>query len=152
MKKAILTLTTASLITLSFLLMGCQTDAQKTSAKKENVQDAQADLDQAKKEVALQKIENAAAWDTFKRESALRVSDNNKRIAELKAKMLVKGSEFDQTYTQRITALEEKNKELDMSLQTFENTNNSDWEAFRISFNQGMDDLGTAITNIDIKD
>lgn len=148
MKKTIFILTAACFLTASMILMGCKTAAQKSEAKKENVVEAKADLELAQKEVTIQEAANAEEWKTFKEESKIRISDNNKRIAELKAKMNEPGSDRDENYAKRISVLEQKNKDMDISIKTFEDSKSSDWQGFKRNFNQGMDDIGKALKDM----
>lgn len=145
MKKTMFILTAACFLTSSIILMSCKTAAQKSEAKRENVVEAKADLELAQKEVTIQTAVNAEEWKTFKEESKIRILDNNKRIAELRAKMDEPGSNHDENYAKRISSLEQKNKDLDISIKTFENSKSSDWQIFKRDFNQGMDEIGKAL-------
>ncbi|HMB61505.1 MAG TPA: hypothetical protein VKN36_00430 [Eudoraea sp.] len=151
MKKTIFILSVASVFTLGTFFISCKTAAQKNVAKKENVDEAKADLKTAQNEVIIQNAENAEEWNAFKMESKTRVSDNNKRIAELKVKMNEPGTNLDEAYAKRISNLEQKNNEMDISLQTFENSKSSDWQIFKRDFNQGMDDIGQSLKDIVVK-
>lgn len=145
MKKTIFTFTVACILTASTFLMGCKTAAQKSETKRENVVEARADLELAQEEVTIQNAVNAEEWKTFKEESKIRILDNNKRIAELRTEMDEPGSDHDENYAKRISSLEQKNKDLDISIETFENSKSSDWQIFKRDFNQGMDEIGKAI-------
>lgn len=152
MKNSIFILTTVSVLAVGTMFIGCKTAAQKNVAKKENVIDAKADLKTAQNEVKIQKAVNAEEWTSFKAESKIRVADNNTRIAELKAKSNQPGSAKDEMLAKRIAALEEKNRAMDISLETFENSKSSDWQSFKRDFNQNLDDLGKALKSIVVND
>ena len=135
----------------AFLLTSCRSPEQKEDAAKQNVNEANQDLQETQQENNLEAKQAASAeeWKEFKTETELKINKNDERIAELKAKMNKPGKTFDKLYANRIETLEQKNKEMREKLFAYEKEQ-SDWASFKREFNHDMDELGTAINDLTV--
>jgi hypothetical protein len=122
------------------IFTSCKTAAQKESAAKENVIDANQDLKDTK-------ISNANEWLVFKAESQAKMLDNEKRIEDLKIEMNKPGKTFDGLYRTRIQKLESKNAELKSKLNNYDG-NESNWKTFKSDFNRDMKEIGNNIKDL----
>lgn len=105
MNKSLLILV---IITGTFF-MSCKSSQQKEATAKQKVIEANQDLIDIK-------ISNANEWLALRRESRVKILDNEKKIAELKIMMEKPGSTFDGLYRTRVEKLEAKNTELNSKL------------------------------------
>jgi len=102
----------------------------------------------ARKELTEAKKDSAADFQKFKKEAQMKISDNQKAIAELKAKKSNDTKEVKAKYDQKVLALEQKNNALKKKIETCDNTKTSMWTSFKKGFTNDMDELGRAIKNI----
>jgi multidrug resistance efflux pump len=86
-------------------------------------------------------------WAAYKSEVEAKIDANEKRIAELKAKINKPGKLLDKVRAERIEALEERNRNLRLKITAYE-TNKTDWEKFKEEVNHDLDELGKAISDI----
>jgi peptidoglycan hydrolase CwlO-like protein len=136
MKK---TLYAAALMT-GVILSGCQTPAQKVDTAQEKVDSAKADLNTAKAELN-------AEYPAFKRDADEQISDNDKKITELRAKLKKFGPSPPYNIRQKkIDTLEKENSDLRGRLYGYE-TQRTDWVAFKVRFNHDKDDLNQAFVD-----
>ncbi|RPI72643.1 MAG: peptidase M23 [Ignavibacteriales bacterium] len=150
MKKTILSIAIATTL-FAAMFTGCKSLAEKKESAQDKVQDAKEDLRDVQKDanIEAQKIATAEEWQLFKSESEEKISDNEKRIAELKVKMKKPGKVLDAQYEKRIDALEQKNRELRTKLENYEKSQ-SDWETFKREFNHDMDEIGQAFKDLTV--
>jgi hypothetical protein len=87
---------------------------------RQDVQDAKQDLNAAKKDAINQELATAEEWATFKRESDVKIRDNDVRFTELNVKMKKPGQTFDEVYSKKIANLEIQNKEMRTRLTAYE--------------------------------
>jgi len=94
---------------------------------------AQVDLNEAR-------IDSAADFQKFKKESELKINDNENKIAELKTKS------WNENFSeQKIDTLQQKNDALKKKIEESDKTKTSNWTSFKREFNHDADDLGRAL-------
>lgn len=149
MKRIIFIISVAIFMLFVAILIGCKSSAQKEEDASDKVQDAQQDLNemQDKANAESQKAATAEEWKAFKIETEEKISNNEKSIAELKAKIKKSGKTLDTFRENKINKLEQLNRDLKARLDAYEK-NQSDWVAFKIEFNNDMDELGRAIKDL----
>ncbi len=147
-KKISFTLVALSIIATTTTFTGCKSAAQKEVAAQNDVVEARTDLKEAKKDLADQKEASAEEWEAFKADAKIRIAENNKRILELKAKINDPKSTHNEIYAKKIANLEQKNKDMSISMENYENNKSSDWQVFKRTFNQDMDQLGKALNDM----
>lgn len=144
-KKSFLNYGLASLMMATLLFSSCtsttENEAEKTNDAKENLIDAQNDLDQAKKDYAIQ-------YEAFKLESDNRVTENEEIIAQLKEDSKNKSKEVKADLDNQLSVLEQKNKDLKQKVRDYKNDGNDKWESFKVEFNHDMDNLGQALKDL----
>lgn len=148
MKNSILLFLVATFFT-GAILTGCQTASEKVDDAKAGVVDAKQDLKDATTKAAEEARKNAEVeeWAAFKSESETAIAENEKVIAELKAKMKKSGKTLDALYAQRIDELEVKNSAMRTRISAYKNEN-KDWESFKREFNHDMNELGSALKDL----
>jgi chromosome segregation ATPase len=150
MKKMIFILAVTTLMA-GTIFTGCQSSTQKQKAVQDKVQDAKQDLNAAQKDAneLAQKVATAEEWKTFKRESELKIKENEIRINELTVKMKKPGELFDALYKKKIANLGQQNKDLKARLEAYEKSQ-SNWESFKREFNHDMDAIGQALKDLTV--
>ncbi len=140
MKKTKLTL----VVTIVMAVAGFNTFGQenkKAKAARKDVAEAKTDLKEAK-------VDSTADFKKFKKEAEIKISDNQKKIAVLKAKQSKDNKETKAEYDKKVLTLEAKNNELKSRIEGCDGNNKSAWETFKIKFSNDMNELGTSIKNI----
>ena len=137
MKKIIYILSASAAVMIGILLNGCQTPAQKEATAETNVQNAKDDLKVAKQELN-------AEYPAFRKDADIQITDNEKRIIDLRAKLNKPGKHpLDNARKQKIDDLEKQNTELRAMLDGYE-ADHSDWVAFKLKFNHAKDNISNA--------
>lgn len=152
MIKAIIKLTTISVLFSILFLTSCQSSAQKSDAADAKVQDAKQDLKSAENaaDVAAKKQASAEEWAAFKADSEMKIKTNESMIADLKATMKATGKKLDAKYVESVDALEQKNKALKTRMDAYGANTQSDWDSFKREFNHDMESLGQAFKDLTV--
>ena len=138
------------LIFISFLatVFACHNKTSEETTADAKVAAAEATLDAAKEaQTQARKTATAEQLRAFREESNVLIWQNETRIAELKANAKKAGKNIDATYQKSIDKLEEKNNEMQVKLDSFQNNANDDWESFKRGFNRDKDDLRHSLRN-----
>lgn len=149
MRKSILTLAIATLVT-GTIVIGCkknedvQEAQENVDSAKVAVEEAEEDLDEAKRAATAQE------WQEFKDSTNVKIEKNKAEIAELKLKIKKAGNDIDKTYQRNIDTLEQKNKNLKTKLDSYKNDVDSDWQSFKREFNHDMDELGNSLKDLTV--
>ena len=128
---------------LAFAITGVIAMISLSTAAQENKKaaDARKDLKEAK-------TDSAADFQKFKKESEIKISENQNKIAELKAKKSTDTKEIKKKYDEKVLALEEKNNALKRKIKTADDTKTDMWTSFKHGVNHDMEELETAIKGI----
>ena len=139
------------LVSLLIIFAGCKTEAKKNQEAIDEVTEAKEELNEAQKEarIAEQNLLESEAWLTFKQEAQLKIEKNNEDIEVLRLQKAKSGRTFDTLYEKRINQLQADNDKLKLRLSEFEK-NQSDWEKFKIEFNNDMNALGIALKDLTV--
>lgn len=144
MKKVILLFSVIVFISF-FSLLGCNNSTEDKTT--ENVVKKDTVVIEEKTEKVTVTVATPEEWSAFKADAEAKIEANEKRIAELKAKMNKPGKLLDKMRAERIEALEQRNRDLRLKISAYE-TNKTDWQKFKEEFNHDLDELGKAIGDI----
>ena len=142
MKKLILALAVFAIIT-GAILTSCNTPAEKVKDAQTNVTQANKDLDAANKEY-LADIEN------YRKETADKITANDKSIVEFKARIEHEKKATKAEYNKKLTELEQKNSDLKKKLDDYKSDGKEKWETFKAEFSHDMDELGKAFKDLTV--
>lgn len=131
----------------AFLLMSCQTPADKVDNAKVDVATANQDLKDAKREVRADWQED---WLAFKRTNDTAIAENERRFIELRAKTKDIDARDRATYAGRIDACERRNNEIRDRVNSYKDDGDAGWQEFKKSVGRDMDDLKIACRDIPI--
>lgn len=143
-------------IAISATTVGCANTNEKVADANEKVADAKDDVIEAKddlvkaKDDAAQSAAKAATveeWKLFKIESETKIHNNEGEIERLKMSLKKPGKELDAMYSEKIAALEKKNKDLKAKVNDYE-TSQSDWATFKREYDYDMESLAKAMKDI----
>ncbi len=121
---------------------------QATAQESKKAAKARKEVAEAKKDLKEAKIDSAADFQKFKKESEIKIQDNQKKIAELRAKKSNDSKEVREKYDKKVVALEVKNNDLKKKIKNADDTKTSMWTSFKHGFNTDMQDLEAAIKSI----
>lgn len=139
MKKTILVLAAFTFIT-GAIFTSCNTPAEKVDNAEKNVLKAHEDLDKANQEYL-------ADVEKYRKESADKITANDKSIAEFKTRIAHEKLDAQAAYQKKITVLEQKNSDLKKKIDTYKAEGKEQWVIFKAEFSKDMDELGTAFVN-----
>lgn len=131
----------------AFLLMSCQTPADKVDNAKVEVATANQDLKDARREVRADWQED---WLAFKRANDTAVADHERRFIELRAKAKDVDVRDRTAYADRIDACERRNNEIRDRVNTYKDEGDARWQEFKTSVGRDMDDLNRSCRDIPI--
>lgn len=143
MKKSILSLAFVAMM-LSGVIYSCDSPSKKVEKAQENLSNAENELDQAQRD-------SVQDFETFRLESELRISDNERVIAAYRLRMLNDKNKFKAEDQKRIDEIEQMNINMRKKIAEYKLEGKDKWVAFKEEFNHDMDDLGSSIKNLGVK-
>jgi hypothetical protein len=143
MKKSMLILAACTCVA-GAIMTSCNSSATKVDAARENVVQANQDLDQANKEY-LADVEN------YKKETAARIASNDQTISDLKAGMAHEKRAVKAAYKKKVEELEQKNAEMKLKMEAYKAEGKDKWQTFKTEFSHDMDELGKAFKDLTVK-
>ena len=133
MKKSIVTLgMLASVFAVS--LTSCKDAESNVKETQEEVLDARVDLMESKNEAT-------EALEKFKLDVYEKISDNNKKIRDLRVKEIKGTSKEKEEYTKRMDELQVKNEALKSKLDAYTSYDESSYETFKNDLQENADAL-----------
>lgn len=142
MKKSIFIMTLSTLC-IGLTLTNCGSSPEKVENAKEDVVEAQHDLDKAK-------ADYEEEYAKFKLESEQRISENDKNLADLKARSAEMKKDAKADYDKRVAELETRNENLKVKVRDYRDDehDHDKWEAFKREFNHDMEELGNSFRDM----
>lgn len=122
-------------------LTSCNSPAQNLEAAQENVNDANNDLDKANEDYLIE-------METYRKESAARISANDKSIAAFNARIENEKKEVRDEYKKKIAELEQKNTDVKKRLDEYKADGKDNWANFKLEFSRDMDAIGKALKDL----
>ena len=113
----------------------------KVEAAKEKVKDAKLELKDAQGE-------SDKEFSKFKAKVDLKISNNEKSIAEFKVKIKTADEKFKIKYEKRVDTLEQRNVELKKKLSEYKYEGKDQWIIFKRGFNHDLKVVGNAIKDL----
>ena len=123
--------------------------AQMVIQQRDSTERALFAMQQRDSVVKAQKVADAEAWRSLKTDSELKIRNNEMRIAEVKETLKALKKSADSISTNRIAALEQRNKDLRTRMEEYDRSQ-STWEIFKRDFTRDMDELGQSLRDISV--
>lgn len=120
---------------------GCSSPAHNVEEAEANVADANKDLVKANEEY-LADIENS------RRETAERVLANEKSVFEFNERVENKKQAATMEYKEKVARLEQKNSDMKKKMDDYKAEGKENWEAFKTQFNHDMEELGQSFQDL----
>ncbi len=143
MKKSIFTLIAVGYILVT-VLAECNSPSKKVENAKENLEQANEELNQAQKDSVVEFL-------AFKKTSEDRISENEKAINSFKSRMATDKKHMKETDQKIIDDLEQKNITMRKKIDEYQEKGKDEWLAFKVGFNHDMEELGNAIKKLGFK-
>jgi dGTP triphosphohydrolase len=147
MKKTILSLAVIALIAGSISTAFAQEPDKASEKARKDLTVAQKDVVDAKQDLKQAQKDSVAEYQLYKKESEEKIKSNEKSIAVLKANLTQVNETNKAAYQKSVSELELKNTELKKKLVDYKYENQSNWDVFKIKFNQELDSLINSIKN-----
>jgi phosphoenolpyruvate-protein kinase (PTS system EI component) len=128
----------ALLLSASFI--GCNSPSQKVEQADANVAEAKKDLVQAQNEYAVE-------LSNFKQETDKTISANEKKIYDIRIRMEKDKMSAKEEYKRLISELEQKNSALKQRMDSYQDESQVQWDLFKTEFNKDMNDLQESLNN-----
>lgn len=144
MKKSILVLT-VFFFAAGMMFTSCETPAQR-------VQNAESNVVEAEEELADAKEDYEADVERYRQQTAGKIEDNNRSIAEFKARTEAEKNETRADYQTELARLEKQNNDLNSRLNNYQMEGKSNWETFKMEFGRDMDQLGNELRDLTTRD
>jgi hypothetical protein len=91
-------------------------------------------------------------WSSYKNESEIRLQNNETLIAELRSTDQKPENYSDTKFDKMLADLEFRNKECQNKMANYTYSTDSHLAEFKSEFNQDLDDLSTALSNLSVDD
>jgi F0F1-type ATP synthase membrane subunit b/b' len=140
------------IVTLTFIagtvIIGCDSSGKKVADAQGNVQTSFGNVEKAKNDFSQVIKDSTNNYQKFKKESEERIGKYEKEIAELKVKIANEKKDGISDYEKIISDLEQKTIIMKKDLKEYREDGKADWKSFKTNFNNNMDNLGIAISNL----
>ena len=127
-------------ITITSCNFSTEQKAATLEEAKANVEEASQDLDIARAD--------SAEFANYKIESEKKLKENELLIADMKDKMKTERKESVAKYERQLDSLDMQNAQLRENMHTYNSLGKANWESFKKRFNQELDNLGKAISQL----
>ena len=125
------------------IFSSCSTPAEKVETAEQDVTQAQENLSEAKDDYLVE-VEN------FKKESADKITANDKAIAEFRTEMANSKKELKVKYDKQIADLESKNDTMKIRMANYKDEGKDNWQSFKVEFNSDMEELGRSFKDFTV--
>ncbi len=135
-------------IIMTIVLISCLILTGISFAQETKVEAAKEKVKVAKQELKDAQTQNDKEWHQFKAAAELKISDNEKSIAEFKVKIKTADEKFKIKYEKKIDTLEQRNIELKKKISDYKYEGRDQWVIFKRGFNRDLKSVGKAIKDL----
>jgi Skp family chaperone for outer membrane proteins len=125
------------------IAISCNTPAQK-------VENAQADVVDANKDLEKANAEYTADIESYRNATAEKIATNEKSIADFKARTDMEKKDAKAEYKKKIADLEKRNTDMKKKMDEYQEQGKENWETFKTEFNHDMDEIGNAFKDLTV--
>lgn len=143
MKNSIQLLVVSTMLMAFAVFSGCESSEKKVDDAQNEVAKANEALDEAN-------AEYLADMEDYRNQKAAMIAANDSSIMALKAKIASEKKGVKADYETKITALEQKNRDLKVKMDNYKDEGKEQWESFKREFNHDMDELGNALKDLTV--
>ncbi|MBU1719490.1 MAG: hypothetical protein KKA07_10520 [Bacteroidetes bacterium] len=142
MKKTILPI---ALFTIAAILQSCNSSDMNNESGLKEVQSADNQMVKHKQEQLVTKEDSIFQ---FRKESYEKLSVHEKNVRALKAVLASQKENLKTVYEEKMADIEQQNLILKQRLETFGENGTEAWENFKVEFNNDMEKLGEAVSDL----
>lgn len=117
----------------------------------ESTAEAKAKSDKAYQDSMDANNDYLAEIESYRKESAEKIEENNKSIAEFKLRIDKQKAEAKADYVAEINRLEQKNTDIKKKLDDYQGEGKEKWKTFKEEFGRDMENLGNAFRDLTVK-
>ena len=139
---------TKYLILTGIVLMNVVLLTRINFAQETKVESATEKVKNAKLELKDAQAESDKEFREFKAKADLKISDNEKSIAEFKVKIKTADEKFKIKYEKKVDTLELRNSELKKKVSEYKYEGKDQWVIFKRGFNHDLKVVGKAIKDL----
>src|SRR5580692_5780455 len=132
MKNILILLVAIGLVTTTSIL-SCDESTQNGEIAENNLRDSARIKDSIN-------TEYMTDMANFRKQTDDKIADNNKSIADFKARIKNEKSQAKADYDTRIAGLEQKNSDMKMRMDDYKAEGKEKWEIFKTEFSHGMEE------------
>lgn len=125
-----------------------KSEQANVNQKNEEVKNAERELQLAKDEYNQSVIDSTNEYIIYHDETIIRINENDKKIAQMIRNLKKENKEVRAKYEMQMIELNDKNNKLKSKINSYNNKTYNNWQKFKFSFNQEMDDLGNSISEM----
>jgi predicted RNase H-like nuclease (RuvC/YqgF family) len=151
MKKTILSLAVITFFAGSISTVFAQTPDKASEKARKDLVEAQKDVTESKQDLKQAQKDSVAEFQQYKKESEEKIKSNEKSIAKLKVNLAQVNETNKAAYQKSVGELEQKNTELKKQLVDYKYDNQSNWDIFKLKFNNELDSLIKSIKDFTSK-
>ena len=151
MKKTIFTMAAIALFAVTATTSFAQNTDKKSDKAREDLTEAKQDLNEAKQDLKEAQQDSVADYQNFKQESEAKILNNEKSLADLKAKVSRTDLNAKAEYEKNLAALNQKNVDLKKRLVDYNPNGDTKLPSFKIEFNNDMDELEKELENFTVE-
>jgi hypothetical protein len=129
----------------SFAVLACDNSTEK---KAENVEIAKEKVIIATDALDKARADSANEYQLYKEASDRKISENNDKILALKEEIRLEKSETRMKNQKELDELDHKNLKLKLRMEQYKHADRNSWDAFKLSFNKDLDELGKSISEL----
>jgi len=127
---------------LFFVVTACEsTPTEKLVSAQETAKQANTDLEKAK-------VDYLNEIDNYRKEANAKIAENDKSIAEFKARVANEKQDAKAEYKMKIAELDLKNSDMKKQINDYKADTKDKWETFKTNFNKSMNDLGDSFKKL----
>lgn len=145
MKKLILSLAIIAFMAGTISISYGQEAHKKSEKAREDLKGSKQDVVDARQNLKDAQADSISQYKAFKKESELKIRNNEDRIEELKSRTPETTEKDRAAYHKNLSKLEQKNADLKQELAEY--NGESDWALFKTKFSSDLDGLGKSITD-----
>jgi len=122
--------------------------ASSCNSSVENVENAQADVDTANKDLQQAKEALAKDIENYKSEMTILIAENKETINKLKVNLDQQSPLVKEERLTKISELENRNANMEEKIINYNVDSKDNWEKFKVEFNQDMNSIKEAIQGL----
>lgn len=142
MKNLIFTVAAIAFVAVTASTSFGQNIDRKSEKARENLLESRKDVTEAKRDLKIAQTDSAAEYLKFKKESEVKIANNEKSIAVLKGEVAKANLKEKADYEKKLAVLEQKNASMKKELEEYKVGVQTRWSTFKFKFGNDLDKLG----------